>query len=215
MIRVLLTDDQHLVRTGLRALLENDLDIQVVGEAADGQQSLEQVVELAPDVVLMDIRMPGMDGITATAQIRTHPEPPPVLILTTFDDDQEVLGAIRAGAAGYLLKDTTGAELREAVRAVVAGNSQLSPQITRKLMDRVATESPYQEAQDFSALTDREMEVFEAVGRGSTNSEIAAQLYLSPATTRTYVSRILAKLDARDRTELAIMAHRAGLSQRF
>lgn len=159
----------------------------------------------------MDIRMPGVDGLEATRRIREYDAAPPVLILTTFDEDEEVLGALRAGAAGYLLKDTPGSRLREAVHAVAGGQSQLSPQITRKLMDRVAGEKPQPAAQSFSALTERELEVLKAIARGSTNSEIAAEMYLSTATARTYVSRILTKLGARDRTELAIMAHRAGL----
>ncbi|PRZ11824.1 response regulator [Nesterenkonia sandarakina] len=211
MIRVLLTDDQHLVRTGLRALLENDSEIEVIGEAGNGEESLDQVKELQPDVVLMDIRMPVMNGVDATSRIKESEPSPAVLILTTFDDDDEVLSAIRAGAAGYLLKDTSGPRLREAVRAVAAGESQLSPQITRKLMDHVASGPPAGDSQDFSVLTERELQVFKAVAQGQTNTEIAAELYLSPATVRTYVSRILTKLDARDRTELAILAHRAGL----
>lgn len=211
MIRVLLTDDQHLVRAGLRTLLENDPEITVVGEAANGQEALEHLRALTPDVVLMDIRMPVMDGVEATRQIRHHPDAPPVMILTTFDDDDEVLSAIRAGAAGYLLKDTPGHRLRDAVRAIVAGESQLSPQITRKPMDQVVGRTPQPEVQDFSLLTERELEVLKAVARGRNNSEIAAELYLSPASARTYVSRILTKLDARDRTELAIRAHRAGI----
>ncbi|PRZ12939.1 response regulator [Nesterenkonia sandarakina] len=211
MIRVLLTDDQHLVRTGLRALLENDSEIEVIGEASNGEESLDQVKKLHPDVVLMDIRMPVMNGVDATSRIKESERSPAVLILTTFDDDDEVLSAIRAGAAGYLLKDTSGPRLREAVRAVAAGESQLSPQIMRKLMDHVAAGPPAGDSQDFSVLTERELQVLKAVAQGRTNSEIAAELYLSSATARTYVSRILTKLDARDRTELAILAHRAGL----
>lgn len=212
MIRVLLTDDQHLVRAGLRTLLENDPEITVAGEAANGQEALEQVLALSPDVVLMDIRMPVMDGVEATRRIRHHAEAPPVMILTTFDDDDEVLSAIQAGATGYLLKDTPGAQLRDAVRATAANESHLSPQITRKLMEQMITRTPQPQLQDFSVLTERELEVLKAVARGRSNPEIAAELYLSPATARTYVSRILTKLGARDRTELAIRAHRAGLA---
>lgn len=212
MIRVLLTDDQHLVRTGLRALLENDPEIEVVGEAEDGQAALEAARSSDPDVVLMDIRMPGMDGVEATRRINEWHHPPQVLILTTFDDDDEVTRAIHAGAAGYLLKDTRGARLREAVHAVAAGDTQLSPRIMRKLMDRVADDAPRELPPDFSELTERELEVLTAIGQGRTNAEIAVEMYLSPATARTYVSRILAKLGARDRTELAIMAHRAGIA---
>ncbi|WP_022873643.1 response regulator transcription factor [Nesterenkonia alba] len=212
MIGVLLVDDQHLVRTGLRTLLESDADIEVVGEAENGQQCLSRLQALRPDVVLMDIRMPVMDGIEATGRITQLPSAPTVLILTTFDDDDEVLRAIRAGAAGYLLKDTPGVKLREAVRAVAQGDHQLSPQITRKLMEHIAATPARTEIPDLSGLTSREREILTAVAQGWTNQEIAAELYLSPATARTYVSRILTKLGARDRTELAILAHRAGLA---
>lgn len=213
MITVLLTDDQHLVRMGLRALLDNDPEITVVGEAADGQESLDKAKTLQPDVVLMDIRMPVMTGVEATVRIKKLDPSPHVLILTTFDDDDEVLSAIRSGANGYLLKDTSGSRLRDAVRAVAADESQLSPQITRKLMDHFAADQPSADARDFSLLTARELQVLQAVALGRNNSEIAADLYLSPATARTYVSRILSKLEARDRTELAIIAHRAGLDK--
>lgn len=211
MISVLLVDDQDLLRAGLKVLLNSDPDIDVVGEAAEGAQALERVQSLRPDVVLMDIRMPVMDGVEATARIAQQPEVSPrILILTTFDDDKEVLRSIRAGADGYLLKDTPPEELRRAIKAAAAGMSLLSPQITRKLMDHVALSSQ-DVSEDFSSLTERELEIVQCVAEGMSNSEIGAQLYLSPATARTYVSRILTKLEARDRTELAILAHRAGL----
>lgn len=213
MIRVLLTDDQPLVRAGLTALLETDPEIEVVGEAENGDQAVSRAQALRPDLVLMDIRMPVMDGIEATRRIVSAEGAPPVLILTTFDDDEEVFSALRAGAKGYLLKDTPGAELRRAIHGVAAGSSPLSPQITRKLIDHVASGSPAEESPDLSSLTERELEVLKAVAQGRNNGEIAADLHLSPATARTYVSRILTKLDARDRTELAILAHRAGLDR--
>lgn len=211
MISVLLVDDQDLLRAGLRVLLNSDPEIEVVGEATNGTEALDRVQSLRPDVVLMDIRMPVMDGVEATARIAQKPDVSPrILILTTFDDDKEVLRSIRAGADGYLLKDTPPEELRRAIKAAAAGMSLLSPQITRKLMDHIAL-SRQDLSVDFSTLTERELEVVQCVAEGMSNSEIGAQLYLSPATARTYVSRILTKLDARDRTELAILAHRAGL----
>ncbi|WP_460688385.1 response regulator transcription factor [Nesterenkonia suensis] len=215
MISVLLVDDQDLVRTGLRALLTHDPEIEVVAESRTGQDALRAVRAHRPDVVLMDIRMPVMDGIEATRQICADPElgDSRVLILTTFDDDQDIVDAIRAGAAGYLLKDIPAAELRAAVRTAADGGNLLSPAIARKVMEHMASTPSPQDgtAVDLSALTDREVEVLTRVGHGETNAEIGAALFLSPATARTYVSRILSKLQARDRTELAIIAHRAGL----
>ncbi|WP_120004466.1 response regulator [Nesterenkonia muleiensis] len=214
MITVLIVDDQDLLRAGLRALLDSDPDIQVVGEASNGQEAISQAKRLSPDVVLMDIRMPVMDGIEATLRLRDDKQDTgAVLILTTFDDDTEVLSAIRAGACGYLLKDTHPAELRRAVRAAAEGVSLLSPQITRKLMDHVVSGAPAESDLDITVLTEREVEVMRGVAEGKSNAEIAVELYLSPATARTYVSRILTKLDIRDRTELALMAHRAGLGR--
>lgn len=215
MISVVLVDDQDLVRAGLRTLLTLDPEIVVVAEASDGQQAITTARVHRPNVILMDIRMPGLDGIEATRQIAQDPELSEVrvVILTTFDDDADILGAIRAGAAGYLLKDAGAQELRKAVHIVADGGNLLSPQITRKLMDTVASQPAADgtQAVDFSMLTEREMEILLHVAQGETNREIAAALFLSPATTRTYVSRILTKLNARDRTELAILAHRAGL----
>ncbi|GAB3186638.1 response regulator transcription factor [Nesterenkonia suensis] len=203
------------MRTGLRALLTHDPEIEVVAESRTGQDALRAVRAHRPDVVLMDIRMPVMDGIEATRQICADPElgDSRVLILTTFDDDQDIVDAIRAGAAGYLLKDIPAAELRAAVRTAADGGNLLSPAIARKVMEHMASTPSPQDgtAVDLSALTDREVEVLTRVGHGETNAEIGAALFLSPATARTYVSRILSKLQARDRTELAIIAHRAGL----
>lgn len=212
MIRILLTDDQPLVRAGLKALLEHASDIEVIGETENGREALSCVHRLHPDLVLMDIRMPVMDGVEATRRITQDQNGPPVLVLTTFDDDEEVFSALRAGAKGYLLKDTPGSELRQAIRDIAAGRNALSPQITRKLIDHVAAGAPTPDGPDLSGLTERELQVLQAVAQGRNNTEIAAELYLSPATARTYVSRILSKLGARDRTELAILAHRAGLA---
>lgn len=212
---VLLVDDQDLVRAGLRALMATDGDIEVVGEAADGRRAVELAARLRPDVVLMDIRMPRMDGIEATRAIRSDErlDATRVVILTTFDDDDDVIEAIRVGAAGYLLKDTPGPDLRDAVRTAAAGGNLLSPAVTRTVMDLVARAAP-RLAPDprLSALTERELEVLARIGHGDTNDEIARALFLSPATARTYVSRIITKLGARDRTELAILAHRSGLA---
>jgi len=217
MISVLLVDDQELVRAGLRTLLTIEEQIEVVGEAGDGHSAIRATRRERPDVVLMDLQMPAMSGTEATRAICTDPDlaTTRVLILTTFDDDEDILAAVRAGAAGYLLKDTPSAELRRAVHAVAQGESLLSPQVTRKVMAHIAgTPAPSADQVDLPALTEREIEVLTRLAHGMTNSEIASDLYLSHATARTYVSRILTKLDARDRTELAILGHRAGLYER-
>ena len=214
MIRIVLVDDQELVRTGLRALAERDGDIAVVGEAGTGRAGLSHVRQLHPDVVLMDIRMPEMDGLRATREIVADPDLDDVrvLVLTTFDEDEHVFEAIRAGAAGYLLKDVAPADLRAGIRLVAAGESLLSPSVTRTVMRSLADrlqatvdDTPIRE------LTEREREVLALVGRGLSNEEIARELFLSPATARTYVSRLLAKLDARDRARLVVLAYETGL----
>jgi DNA-binding NarL/FixJ family response regulator len=214
MIRIVLVDDQELVRTGLRALAEHDGDIVVAGEAANGAAGLDKVAECLPDVVLMDIRMPVMDGLAATARIMADPALTAVrvLILTTFDEDENVFDAIRLGAAGYLLKDISPAELRHAIRVVASGDALLSPAITRKVMRSVAEgrQRPADVA-PLQALTDREREVLTEIGRGLSNQEISRSLFISPATARTYVSRLLAKLDARDRSQLVVLAYETGL----
>ncbi|MBD7996207.1 response regulator transcription factor [Arthrobacter sp. Sa2CUA1] len=216
MISVVLVDDQDLVRAGLRTLLSSGEDILVTGEAADGRRGVEAAARHRPDVVLMDIRMPVMDGIEATRLIRSDKSlaATRVLILTTFDDDRDVLEAIRAGAAGYLMKDAPGPELRDAVRRAADGEKLLSPAVVGRLLEIVAA-GPRPPVPDprLSLLSDRELDVLVRVGHGDTNQEIAAVLFISPATSRTYVSRILGKLGARDRTELAVIAHRSGLVQ--
>lgn len=213
MITVVLVDDQQLVRVGLRALLDRDAEISVVGEAVDGRDGLAVVRRTRPDVVIMDLRMPRMDGAQATAAIRADPglSGVRVLILTTFDSDAEVLAAVRAGAAGYVLKDVDSAELRRAVRVVAQGQSLLSPSVASTLLHQVASQPAPQPCPGLAELTDRERDVLRRVGHGDSNDEIAAALVISPATARTYVSRLLAKLGARDRTQLAVIAHRSGL----
>lgn len=214
MITVALVDDQHLIRAGLRSLLASDRDLQVVAEASDGRRGVDAALRTRPDVVLMDLRMPVMNGIEATRLIRaeeslaqTH-----VLVLTTFDDDRDVLEAVRAGAAGYLMKDAAGTELRDAVRRAASGERLLSPGILDRLLKIVASTPAAPEPDPrLSRLSERELEVLIRVGHGDTNEEIAGKLYISPATSRTYVSRILGKLGARDRTELAVIAYRSGL----
>jgi DNA-binding NarL/FixJ family response regulator len=213
-IRVVLVDDQEVVRAGLRALAERDGDIAVVGEAGTGRSGLSRIRELRPDVVLMDVRMPELDGLQATRQIVGDPELAGVrvLVLTTFDEDEHVFEAIRAGAAGYLLKDVSPTDLRQAVRTVAAGGSLLSPSVTRTVMRTLADRlRSTVDDTPVRALTDREREVLALVGRGLSNEEIARQLFLSPATARTYVSRLLAKLDARDRARLVVLAYETGL----
>lgn len=213
-IRVVIVDDQQLVRAGLRPLAERDGDIVVVGEAADGRSGLSRVRELRPDLVLMDLRMPVMDGLEATRAIVADRrlEGLRVLVLTTFDEDEHVYEAIRAGASGYLLKDIAPDALRAAIRTVAAGDALLSPAITATVMRAVAegvAAPPDRSA--LEGLSAREIEVLVLVGRGRTNDEIAHELFLSPATSRTYVSRLLSKLGARDRAALVVLTYETGL----
>jgi DNA-binding NarL/FixJ family response regulator len=214
MIRVLLADDQVLVRAGFRALLDAQRDIDVVGEAADGEQALRQVRELTPDAVLMDIRMPLMDGLAATRQITADPAlaDVKVVILTTFELDEYVFEAIRAGASGFLVKDTEPEELLRAVRAVVGGDALLSPGVTRRLIAEFAARSKEPAAAAvLDRLTEREREVMALVGIGLSNEEIARRLVVSPLTAKTHVSRAMVKLGARDRAQLVVMAYESGL----
>lgn len=214
MIRIVLVDDQELVRAGLRTLAERDGDITVVGEAGTGRAGLARIRELRPDVVLMDVRMPEMDGLQATREVVADPQlrDVRVLVLTTFDEDEHVFEAIRAGAAGYLLKDVSPTDLRQGIRVVAGGESLLSPSVTRTVLQSLADR--LQAAVDdtpLQALTEREREVLALVGRGLSNQEIAQELFLSPATARTYVSRLLTRLDARDRARLVVLAYETGL----
>jgi len=212
-IRVLIADDQALIRVGFRLVLEAEDDLVVVGEAGDGQEAAELAARLRPDVVLMDVRMPVLDGIAATELIaRTAPDTR-ILVLTTFDLDEYAFGALDAGASGFLLKDAQRAELTSAIRAVHRGDTPLSPRITRVLLDRLAAQPPARPgiADPTGDLTDREREVFLAIGRGYTNSEISQQLFLSESTVKTHVGRVLAKVGARDRIHAVILAHRLRL----
>ena len=213
-VRVLLVDDQVLVRTGLRTILEDSGGIEVVGEAADGAEAVELAASLAPDVVLMDVRMPRVDGIAATKQIRGRPDAPRVLMLTTFDLDEYVYAGLRAGASGFLLKDTLAADLVSAIRVVVAGESVIAPSATRRLVERFLEATPEHDrarAESLSALTAREREVLALVARGLSNAEIAGSLYLSEGTVKTHVSRVLSKLGLRDRVQAVVLAYETGL----
>jgi DNA-binding NarL/FixJ family response regulator len=213
-IRVVLADDQALVRSGLRALLANSDDIQVVGEASDGRETVAVVTRTQPDVVLMDVRMPGVDGIAATQQITADQRLSSVAIimLTTFDEDEEIFAAIRAGASGYLLKDAEPDDLREAIRVVAAGDALLSASVTRTVMEGVVSgPAGVADRGRLKELTERERDVLTGVGRGLSNDEIAAEIHISPAIARTYVSRILTKLGARDRAQLVVIAYETGL----
>ncbi|MBC6457078.1 response regulator [Actinomadura sp. HBU206391] len=214
MIRVLLADDQALVRTGFRMILENAPGMQVVAEAADGSTAVEMVGQSRPDIVLMDVRMPELDGIEATRRIRRQPEAPRVLMLTTFDLDEYVYAALRAGASGFLLKDTLAGDLLSAIQAVTCGNAIVAPSVTRRLIERfigTGREIPRHCAADLEVLTEREREVLQLIARGLSNTEIAAHLFLSEGTVKTHVSRILSKLGLRDRVQAVVMAYECGL----
>jgi DNA-binding NarL/FixJ family response regulator len=213
MIRVLLADDQVLVRAGFRMLLDVEEDIEVVGEAADGAEAVKLARSSRPDVILMDIRMPVLDGIEATRRIDAQVK---VLILTTYDTDAYVFEALQAGASGFLLKDCGPAELLHAIRVVAAGDALLAPKITRRLIERFTHAETVQQTADgqLAVLTTREREVVALVGRGLSNEEIAAELVLSPATARTHVSRAMTKLGARDRAQLVVIAYQTGLVTR-
>lgn len=222
MIRVLLADDDPLVRMGLRLMFGSVDDIAIVAEAADGEQAVALGREHAPDVVLLDIRMPVMDGLAATQALRALPAPPAIVILTTFNPDEYVVRALRAGAAGFLLKDTPPADIMAAVRRVAAGEPVLSPAVTQQLIARVADPAGEGDARTASRtrararlerLAAREYDVALAVGRGRTNAEIAAELYMGVPTVKAHVSSILAKLDVTNRVQVALIIHDAGLGQ--
>ncbi|WP_258370163.1 MULTISPECIES: response regulator transcription factor [unclassified Curtobacterium] len=213
-LRLVIADDQALVRAGLRALVESEPDMTVVAEAADGEDAVRAAVEHHPDVVLMDIRMPRVDGLVATRRIGADPalRDVRVVVLTTFEEDAFVFEAIRGGAAGFLVKDTEPAELLRAIRTVVAGDSLLSPGATRSLVAAFATHAtPAELTPALDRLTDREREVMRWVAGGLSNSEIAQRLFISPATTKSHVSRAMVKLGARDRAQLVVFAYETGL----
>ena len=215
-VRVLLVDDDALVRAGLRMILSSAQDLELVGEVDDGVRAVAAVREHRPDVVLMDIRMPGMDGIAATAALRRLDAPPQVIVLTTFQADEQVLSAMRVGASGFLLKDTPPAEIVNAVRLVAAGDAMLSPSVTRTLLshfgDAQASERRRYAAQRLAALPDRERQVAVAVGSGASNAEVAVSLFMSEATVKAHVSRLFTKLDVTSRVHIAIVVHDAGQS---
>lgn len=212
-LRVVVADDQELVRAGFAVLIDSAPDLEVIGQAANGVEAVDLVVALEPDVVLMDVRMPGLDGIEATRQIARSGSASRVLMLTTFDRDEFVHEALRAGASGFLLKDTPPADLLDAIRVVAAGEALLAPTVTRRLIEEFVrtpvsgTTSPAA----LAVLTDREREVLTLVARGLSNQEIAERLVLSPATAKTHVSRILTKLNVRDRAGLVVVAYQSGL----
>jgi DNA-binding NarL/FixJ family response regulator len=221
MIRVLLVDDQPLLRLGFRMVLSAEPDFTVIGEAANGQQSVDMTSSLQPDVVLMDIRMPGMDGVEATRRIvREHPAAR-VLILTTFDLDEYAFAGLQAGASGFLLKDVPPAELTAAIRAVSSGDAVVSPRITRRLLDQLAphlaatsglTGPQTGEDARLSQLTSREREVLDHLARGLSNAEIAAELFVAEATVKTHITRTLAKLELRDRVQAVVFAYQHGIA---
>ena len=219
MTRIILVDDQELLRMGFRLVLDSQPDLQVVAEAADGRDAIALVTEHEPDIVLMDVRMPHVDGVAATREIIASGSASRIIILTTFDLDEYAYAALRAGASGFLLKDAPPADLLSAIRAVASGDAVVAPSTTRRLLETVAHQLP-DPAQDGRAedgaldgLTPREREVIGAVARGLSNAEIAAQLVLAEATVKTHVGRILAKLDLRDRVQIVIFAYEHGLAR--
>ena len=213
-VRVVLADDQPLVRSGLRVLIADTPDLEVVGEAGTGAEAVRLVRDVRPDVVVMDIRMPGMDGIEATRLITTGPGSTRVLVLTTFDEDDHVYGALRAGASGFLVKDMALDDILAAIRVVAAGDALIAPGVTRRLIaDFVGARKPGAErsARPVAGITEREREVLTLIGRGRSNSEIAGELFITVATAKSHVARLLTKLGARDRIQLVIIAYEMGL----
>ncbi len=209
MIRILLVDDQAIIRQGLRSMLESNPDMEVIGEAENGQRAIEQIPALQPDVVLMDIRMPVMDGVAATQAIAQHYPQTRVLVLTTFDDDEYVAQSMRLGAKGYLLKDTEPEELALAIRSVHKGHTQLGPGLFEKAVAPISTpaQQSIEPPPEFAQLTHREREVLRLIASGANNREIAQILYLSENTVKNYVTSILSRLNLRDRTQAALLAH--------
>jgi DNA-binding NarL/FixJ family response regulator len=217
-ITVLIVDDQAMVRTGLRMIIEAQPDLAVVGEAGDGRQAISETARLRPHVVLMDIRMPTLDGIEATRRItdRTTGSPPKVIVLTTFDLDEYVIEALRAGASGFVVKDAPADILLQGIRAVAQGDALLAPNVTRRLLDRFVAGQPRIDrhtAADLATLTEREHEVLRLVARGLSNEEIARTLYLGDTTVKTHVSSLLSKLHRRDRVQLVVLAYETGIIQ--
>ncbi|MEU4838896.1 response regulator transcription factor [Nocardia testacea] len=212
-ITVLIVDDQELMRVGLKMVLGAQPDIEVVGEADNGAAAVARAAELVPDVVLMDVRMPVVDGVTATGRILEADHGSRVLVMTTFDLDEHALGALRAGASGFLLKDTPPEDLISAIRSVAAGDAVVSPKVTKRLLDRLIAEepTPSRDPEILEVLTAREREVLEQIAAGRSNAEIAGQLFLSEATVKTHVGRVLTKLGLRDRVQAVVLAYETGL----
>ena len=211
MIRVLLVDDQPLVRAGLRTLLDEEADIEVAGDATNGEEAVAAVTALAPDVVFMDIRMPVLDGLEATRRITARGCAARIVILTTFDLDEYVFQALRAGASGFLLKDATGDEIVRAVRIAASGDALLAPSVTRRLIERFSGHTPSADAPHLRLLTERERDVLLLVARGLSNGEIAARLFLRETTVKTHVAHLLDKLELRDRVQAVVLAYESGL----
>ncbi|NUP28531.1 MAG: response regulator transcription factor [Nocardia sp.] len=212
-ITVLVVDDQELMRVGLKMVLGAHPDIEVVGEADNGATAVARAAELVPDVVLMDVRMPVVDGVTATGRILEADHGTRVLVMTTFDLDEHALGALRAGASGFLLKDTPPEDLISAIRSVAAGDAVVSPKVTKRLLDRLIAEepAPSRDPEILEVLTAREREVLEQIAAGRSNAEIAGELFLSEATVKTHVGRVLTKLGLRDRVQAVVLAYETGL----
>jgi DNA-binding NarL/FixJ family response regulator len=210
-IRVLVVDDQPLVRGGFRMILEERADIELVGEAEDGEQAIRLAGELEPDVILMDVRMPNLDGVEATRRLVAAGTDAKILVLTTFDLDEYVYAAVSAGASGFLLKDVQPAELVDAIRVVAAGNSLFGPAATQRLVERFAEPEQAPPTRSLDTLTDREREILRLLAQGNSNAELADKLYLSEATVKTHVSAVLRKLGVRDRVQAVIAAYEAGL----
>jgi DNA-binding NarL/FixJ family response regulator len=214
-VRVVIADDQQLLRAGFRVILESEDDIEVVGEAADGLEVLDVVAQVRPDVVLMDIRMPLLDGLAATERLMATAEPPRVVVLTTFDQNEYVVRALRAGAYGFLLKDAPASRLVTAIRAAAGGDALIEPSITRRLVEQFTTaEAPTGTPARLGSLTDRELDVLRLVARGLSNAEIAAELVVADTTVKTHVARLLTKLGLRDRVQAVVLAYESGFVRR-